>query len=152
MSFLRALAWSEMQTTSSGIWTRDAYSIFWTHLHVCLYVCMCKHCTNIYIYIYIYIYISWPTVVDGRPKGFFFDSYYTDSLDSLNWYTSLDSCLIILSAKQGGFKYNFLSIWYDSTWDWTPVSQTIGKNLTTMPMTQYNIYNTYNYICICQRV
>ena len=23
---------------------------------------------------------------------------------------------------QGGIKYHFLSLWYDSTWDWTPVS------------------------------
>ena len=32
------------------------------------------------------------------------------------------------SAKQGSIKYHFLSLWYDSTWDWTPVSQTIGKH------------------------
>ena len=24
--------------------------------------------------------------------------------------------------------YNFLSLWYDSTWDWTPVSRTIGEH------------------------
>ena len=33
----------------------------------------------------------------------------------------------MLSAKQGGIKYHFLSLWYDSTWDWTLVSPTIGE-------------------------
>ena len=28
----------------------------------------------------------------------------------------------MLSAKQGGIKYRFLSLWYNSTWDWTSVS------------------------------
>ena len=34
----------------------------------------------------------------------------------------------MLSVKQGGIKYHFLSLWYDSTWVWTQVSQTIGKH------------------------
>ena len=41
---------------------------------------------------------------------------------------TLDTYLIMLSVKQRGIKYHFLkSLWYDSTWDWTPVSQTIGE-------------------------
>ena len=36
----------------------------------------------------------------------------------------------MLSVKQGGIKYHFLSLWYDSTWDWTPVSQVIGEHST----------------------
>ena len=35
----------------------------------------------------------------------------------------------MLSVKQGGIKYHFLSLWYVSTWDWTLVSQTLGKHL-----------------------
>ena len=34
----------------------------------------------------------------------------------------------MLSVKQGGIKYHFLSLWYDSTWDWTLVSRTIGEH------------------------
>ena len=34
------------------------------------------------------------------------------------------------SIKQGGIKYHFLSLWYVSTWDWAPVSQTIGEHST----------------------
>ena len=36
----------------------------------------------------------------------------------------------MLSVKQGDNKYQFLSLWYDLTWDWTQVSQTIGKHST----------------------
>ena len=44
------------------------------------------------------------------------------------WKTPLYSYFIILSVKQGDIKYHFLSFWYDSTWDWTPVSRTIGEH------------------------
>ena len=36
----------------------------------------------------------------------------------------------MLSVKQSGIKNNFLNLWYDSTLDWTLVSQTIGKHST----------------------
>ena len=36
----------------------------------------------------------------------------------------------MLSVKQGGIKYHFLSLWYDSTLDRTSVSQTIGEYST----------------------
>ena len=31
----------------------------------------------------------------------------------------------MLSVKQGGIKYEFLSLWYDPTLVWAPVSRTI---------------------------
>ena len=34
----------------------------------------------------------------------------------------------MLSVKQGGIKYHFLSLWYYSTWDWTQVYRTIGEH------------------------
>ena len=33
----------------------------------------------------------------------------------------------MLSVKQGGIKYHFLGLWYDSTRDWTLFSQAIGE-------------------------
>ena len=33
----------------------------------------------------------------------------------------------MLSVKKEGIKYHFLSLWYDSTWDWTRVSRSIGE-------------------------
>ena len=48
---------------------------------------------------------------------------------SIPWllHFSLDLYLIMLNVKQDCIKYHFLSLWYDSTWNWTPVSQTIGE-------------------------
>ena len=40
---------------------------------------------------------------------------------------TLDPYLIMLSVKQGGIKYHFLSLWYDSTWDWTQVTRAISE-------------------------
>ena len=34
----------------------------------------------------------------------------------------------LLSVKQGGIKYHFKSLWYNTTWDWTQVSRTIGEH------------------------
>ena len=42
----------------------------------------------------------------------------------------------MLSVKEGVIKYNFLSLWYDSTWDLTPVSQAIGEYSTHRPLTK----------------
>ena len=70
------------------------------------------------------------TIVEGNPKALF--SIATTpmcrggrySFPGLLYFT-LDPYLIMLSAKQGGIKYHFLSLWYDSTWDWTQVSRAI---------------------------
>ena len=43
---------------------------------------------------------------------------------------TLDHYLMMLSVKQGGIKYHFLSFWYYSIWDLTPVSQTIDEHST----------------------
>ena len=34
----------------------------------------------------------------------------------------------MLSVKQGRIKYHFLSLWYDSTCDWTPIYRVIGEH------------------------
>ena len=47
---------------------------------------------------------------------------------------TLDPYLIILSIKQGGIKYNFFSLWYDSNWDWTLVSRPLVNTLLNRPM------------------
>ena len=37
----------------------------------------------------------------------------------------------MLRVKQRGMKYNFFSsLWYNSTWDWTPVFRAIGEHST----------------------
>ena len=42
----------------------------------------------------------------------------------------LDPYLIMLSVKQGSTKSYFLSLWYDSTWEWTLVSRAISEHAT----------------------
>ena len=49
----------------------------------------------------------------------------------------------MLSVKQGGTKYHFLSFWYDSTWGWTLVSPNIGEHSTHLangPVKQEVLY------------
>ena len=51
----------------------------------------------------------------------------------------------MLSVKQGDIKYHFLSLWYDSAWDWTLISQAINEDST------HNVY-IYIYVCVCMCV
>ena len=68
------------------------------------------------------------TLIEGDPKAPF--SIATTPFPGLLHFT-LDHYFIMLSVKQGSIKYYFfLSLWYDSTWDWTPISQTIGEHST----------------------
>ena len=45
----------------------------------------------------------------------------------------------MLSVKQGGIKYNFSGLWYNSTWDWTKVSQAIGKHCNHYANVRYKV-------------
>ena len=72
----------------------------------------------------------------GWPECSLFNSYYTKvygrallhSLDSSTLPLMLT--LIMLSAKQGGIKYHFLSLWYDSTWDWIQILGILGEHFS----------------------
>ena len=83
------------------------------------------------LYMYIYSKVKLATIVEGSPKAPF--SIATTprggrySFPGLLYFT-LDPYLIMLSVKQGGIKYHFLSLWYDATWDWTHVSRAIGEH------------------------
>ena len=86
------------------------------------------------------------TLIKGDPKAPFLIAttprYWGRcySFPGLLHFT-LNAYLIMLSVKQGGIKYHFLSLWYDSTWDWTPVSQTIGEHsiYLLLPPTRHNL-------------
>ena len=82
-------------------------------------MCLC----DFYICIYIY---KWVTVVEGDQEAPF--SIATTPRYSFPWIAPL--YLIMLSVKQVGTKYHFLSLWYNVTWDWTQVSRTIGEHST----------------------
>ena len=67
------------------------------------------------------------TIVKGKPKALFLIA--TTHLGVGEGMTPfpgllhfiLDTYLIMLGVKQAGIKYYFLSLWYDVTWEWTPV-------------------------------
>ena len=90
-----------------------------------MHVYSCKS-ASIYLSIYLYIYIYISKVGDhsrGLHEGCLFDSLLHQGVGEgvtpfpgLLHFT-LDPYLIMLSVKQGGIKYHFLSLWYDSTWD-----------------------------------
>ena len=98
--------------------------------------------------------VWWPlllaTVVEGDQKAPF--SIATTvrgkkgaTLSAGFLHFTLDTYLIMLSVKQGSIKYNFLSLWYDSTWDWTLVSRTTGEHSTHYADKNYiYIYISYN--------
>ena len=53
----------------------------------------------------------------------------------------------MLSVKQGGIKYNFLSLWYDSAWDWTQVSRAIDEHSNHYALTHI-IYGLWDLILL----
>ena len=73
----------------------------------------------------IHIRVKLVNVVEGDPKAPF--SIAATPFSRLPHFT-LDTYLIMMSVKQGGIKYYFLSLWYHLTWDWTYVSQAISEH------------------------
>ena len=96
------------------------------------------------------IYKLLVSIVEGDPKAPF--SLATTSrwrggchsFPGLLHFT-LDPYLIMLCVKQGDIKYFFLSLWYDSTWDWSPFSWAIGKHSTHSFLFHYNL--TFFFFC-----
>ena len=83
----------------------------------------------------VYDKVKLATFVEGNQKAPF--SIATTSRRRGGRYSfpgllhfTLDPYLIMLSIKQDSIKYHFLSLWYGSTWDWTPISRTIGEHST----------------------
>ena len=63
------------------------------------------------------------------------------------FHFTVGNYLIMLSIKQGGNKYNFWSLWYDPTWNWTSVYRGISEHST-------HNNNRLVYICkyICEHI
>ena len=57
---------------------------------------------------------------------------------------------MVLSVKQVGIKYHFLSLWYDSTWDWTPVSWAIGED-NHQYLKPHNCYLVIGYLQLIKK-
>ena len=78
-----------------------------TCVFVCLCICICIRT----VVIDISLVVSWSALPFPWIAPLTFDPYLT-----------------MPSVKQGHTKYYFLSLWYDSTRDWTLVSLTTGKH------------------------
>ena len=65
----------------------------------------------------IYVCVKLATFVKGDPNAPF--SIATTPRCRGECYSIPWIAPVYLSVKQGGIKYHFLSLWYDSTWDWT---------------------------------
>ena len=59
---------------------------------------------------------------------------------------TLDTYLIMLSVKQGGIKYHFLSYWYDLTWVEPRSPGTIAKTLPTWRMSHFTGTSLWDYL------
>ena len=86
------------------------------------------------------------TIVEGNPKSPFTIATTPRCRGGRysfpGWlYFTLDPHLIMLSVKQGGIKYHFLSLWYDRS------PGPLANTLTARPMSDIYIY-IYIYICI----
>ena len=96
-----------------------------------------------------------------RPGCSIFNSYYikvkgkgaNQFLRFLHF--TLDQYLIVLNVKQGGIKYHFFSLWYDSTWDWTPVFRLMGKHsnhFDKCPVLLFVVKDSYTLNHDCMRI
>ena len=78
-----------------------------------MYICPCEN---------IYIKSKVGNCCRGQPEGSLFNIYFTKMQKKATPFPgllhfTLETYLIMLSVKQGGIKYHFLSLWYDSAWD-----------------------------------
>ena len=83
------------------------------------------------------IKVKLATEIEGDQKVPF--SIATTPPFSWLLHFTLDPYLIMLSGKQGGIKYHFLSFWYDSTGDRTPGPAPLANTRTIMPMAWLSI-------------
>ena len=84
----------------------------------------------------------------GWPKGFFFNSYYTQ-LFGRSILLSLDCSLYtwsILYNAECKARWHQVQFWYDLTGDWV---RPLVNTLIIMPMGQYIYIYIYIYVCVC---
>ena len=102
------------QTITESLWTKSVLAkVWWKSLSL----------TTHYLYLY-YLEVCPFCLLGISAQG-------TTPFPGL-LHCTLDPYIIKLSVKQGGIKYHFLSLWYNSTWDWTPVFWAIGEHFNRL--------------------
>ena len=115
-------------------------------MYICVYIC-------VYISVYICVYIVMlVTVVESNLKAPFTIASYSKVYQRVRLLSLLhftfDTYLIILSVKQGGIKYYFLSLWYDNL----GLNPGLTGHWWTLYLLSQYIYFcvfVYIYMCIC---
>ena len=116
---------------------RHIYACKYAWVYMYVYVCLCIY-LHIYVCIHMCVYRFFyllATVVEGDPKVTFsiattptcrgrcYVSYWITPLTIYPYFMRL-------SDTEEGIKYDFLSLWYDSTRDWAPGFPVIGEHST----------------------
>ena len=123
----------EIQTASSWIWTQAAMSIsnnnvnYTLQMNVCVCVCVCMY--KLADHIKGKLKAPFSIATTQRCKK---EHYYFPWIAQL----TLDPYLIMLSGKQRGIKYHFMSLWYDSTLGLNPSLPDHSWTLTILTMNQ----------------
>ena len=97
---------------------------------MCVCVCVCVYVWErkrecIYLFIFIYI-VKLETFVDGDPKVPFFRGVEEGATS----FPCLWSLPYNAACKTRQHPVLFLSLWYNSPWDWTVVFRTTGEHST----------------------
>ena len=99
---------------------------------------------------YVWVYLLLATVLEGDLKAPFRSLQHQGVGEGANPFPGLlhftfDPYLIMLSVKQGSIKYNYLSFWHYSTWDWTQVYRTIGEHSNHYANALLNFFFTFYF-------
>ena len=112
----------ERERERGGGWIHTI-PVTWCYICVCVCFCFVKVCE-----------LLWATLVDGDSKAPF--SMATTlrcrgERYSIHWIAPLYPCSLPYNAKRLArwHQVPFLSVWYNSTWDWTSVSRTYWQTL-----------------------
>ena len=84
-------------------------------IHICYCTLRSSLCAILKCWAFLWREIKLATWFEDDPKAPFSRAMFHSLI------------LTVLSAKQGGIKYHFFSLWYDSTWWLNPGPRTIGK-------------------------
>ena len=144
------------ERTMNAILSLSLSLYIYIYIYICVCVCVCVyiyierdnrvHCTFRYAFLCRCLLKVFFVVVAAVVVCFVFVTSFSGLL-----HFTLDPYLIMMRLKQGGIKYNFFSLWYDSTWYWTAVSRAIGKH-STMELNQYleHLLQKYAFIFLSQ--
>ena len=101
------------------------FSIFWWSFSTAFFFLLSCFRWGIFLLSFLFC-INWKKKNEKFHTQKTFSIHTKEEKIYSNTHIHTKKCWVLI--KQGDIKYHFLSLWYDSTWNWTPVSRTIGKH------------------------